>query len=357
MAYASKIALNVLSGRHIIGQSETHHSCLNLPLTICSEKLVGVRISGWTKLRKQKVKYCDQTKDFLTQYYLRKNKYDMSLWQYFQFIHNKADNIDKLSISYAMGSQCTPVFPVTASYAKACLIKHKPWSKQNMLIFTSDAEAIEEFSYFFDNNLCPQFLKSELIRLKTSYNNKTRTKESTHSKINPVNNKNDLGDGNVDEAVSAMMSFSRTMKYDVVYEGTQFDRGIHYPWSDRLSTRDPNLDGENWLFNQIDNYNADVLKNGSKLTIPLKKDRTHYGFSDLNNDQCQIAYMVMNKIIEWIEYPMAKNDQHQYSFSPLRMTIKGKAGTGKGFLINSLISMVRKLTNINESVIICGPTC
>ena len=38
IAFSAKAALNVLSARRIIGQPETHHSCLNLPLTLCSEK-------------------------------------------------------------------------------------------------------------------------------------------------------------------------------------------------------------------------------------------------------------------------------------------------------------------------------
>ena len=46
ISYAAKNVLNVLSGRCVIGQAETNHSCLNLSLTLCSENLVGVRISG-----------------------------------------------------------------------------------------------------------------------------------------------------------------------------------------------------------------------------------------------------------------------------------------------------------------------
>ena len=55
LEYACKFALNTLSSTRVIGQAETHHSCLNLPLTICSESLVEVRISGWTKLLKTQI--------------------------------------------------------------------------------------------------------------------------------------------------------------------------------------------------------------------------------------------------------------------------------------------------------------
>lgn len=38
------------------------------------------------------------------------------------------------------------------------------------------------------------------------------------------------------------------------------------------------------------------------------------------------------------------------------MTVIGKAGLGKSFLIKTLITMVRQITQVNNSVIVCGPT-
>ena len=51
VAYSAKTALNVISGRRIIGNAETHHSYLNLPLTVCSDDMFEIRISGWTKFK------------------------------------------------------------------------------------------------------------------------------------------------------------------------------------------------------------------------------------------------------------------------------------------------------------------
>lgn len=45
--FAAKQILNNLSSRRIIGQAETHHTALKLPLTLCSDYLFEVRISGW----------------------------------------------------------------------------------------------------------------------------------------------------------------------------------------------------------------------------------------------------------------------------------------------------------------------
>ena len=65
--FACKLALNKLSSRRVIGQAETQHSCLKLPLTLCSENMVDIRISGWYRLRKKKSSYHDSN-DFFTQY-------------------------------------------------------------------------------------------------------------------------------------------------------------------------------------------------------------------------------------------------------------------------------------------------
>ena len=51
VAYACKLALNELSARRVIGQAETHHSCLQLPLTLCSDHMFEIILSGWYKLR------------------------------------------------------------------------------------------------------------------------------------------------------------------------------------------------------------------------------------------------------------------------------------------------------------------
>ena len=38
------------------------------------------------------------------------------------------------------------------------------------------------------------------------------------------------------------------------------------------------------------------------------------------------------------------------------MTIVGKAGTGKSFLIQTIVSAIRKFTGINDSIIVTAPT-
>ena len=54
--------------------------------------------------------------------------------------------------------------------------------------------------------------------------------------------------------------------------------------------------------------------------------------------------------------PNKNQSTNSYSFQPLIITVCGKAGTGKGFLIHTITSMLRQMTSYNGTVILCGPT-
>ena len=233
VAFAAKNSLNILSGRRVIGQSETQHSCLNLPLTKCSEMLVPIRLSGWARLRQKNAIHPSNTNDFLTKYYLRMECFSMSLWQYFHYKYNHDNKDGKIYIPYAVGLQCTPTYPITGSYAKASLIKHKPWSKHNNIDFRSDEDAKQQFKTFISDDICPRLLKSEINRLETSHNNKHQ-KQPTNSNIYPeTNNKkgSDSDDDDANDVVSAMNSFSRCITHSYDHFGCTFDKGLHHPWS------------------------------------------------------------------------------------------------------------------------------
>ena len=57
-----------------------------------------------------------------------------------------------------------------------------------------------------------------------------------------------------------MNSFARTMNITYEYYGEKFDRGIHYDWCTRRSTRDSILEGENWLSYAIKNIKTLLIK-------------------------------------------------------------------------------------------------
>jgi energy-coupling factor transporter ATP-binding protein EcfA2 len=55
-------------------------------------------------------------------------------------------------------------------------------------------------------------------------------------------------------------------------------------------------------------------------------------------------------------YEMDKTPELLNTFTPLRMTVCGVAGSGKSTLINTFVSIVRTITQKTDSIYVCGPT-
>ena len=85
------------------------------------------------------------------------------------------------------------------------------------------------------------------------------------------------------------------------------------------------------------------------LHIPLHKDNTtEYSIKDLNPAQQAVVICALDTIIKFLN-----NDP---DYKPFRATVVGSGGTGKSFVINTLISLVRKYTQCNNSVKVAAPS-
>lgn len=79
-----------------------------------------------------------------------------------------------------------------------------------------------------------------------------------------------------------------------------------------------------------------------------------YTFDALRYDQKEVLMYILQYIKKWHE--VANIPSLVHTFIPLRMTICGVAGSGKSTLINTLVSLIRKITKKADSVYVCGPT-
>lgn len=70
----------------------------------------------------------------------------------------------------------------------------------------------------------------------------------------------------------------------------------------------------------------------------------------LFDDQMEVVTVIMDKLIEWATCPDLKN------FKPLRMTLNGPGGTGKTIVINTIVSLIRKMFPADGTVKVCAPT-
>ena len=91
------------------------------------------------------------------------------------------------------------------------------------------------------------------------------------------------------------------------------------------------------------NYDKEVI-------LPKRPDGMDYSFHALYPDQQQIVTQVMSKINEFIE------SDDLTTFQPLRMTINGAGGSGKSVVINTIVSLMRKMFQINDVIKVVAPT-
>jgi hypothetical protein len=86
------------------------------------------------------------------------------------------------------------------------------------------------------------------------------------------------------------------------------------------------------------------------LDIPLRSDGSEYVIRDLAVDQKGALAAVVSRIRDYCLNNLKATDEI------LRLTVSGVAGSGKSTWINTLVSLVRRLFNCNESIGVYGPT-
>jgi len=91
------------------------------------------------------------------------------------------------------------------------------------------------------------------------------------------------------------------------------------------------------------------------LRVPKKANGDAYRLEDLNEEQFQIAYVILHKIREWLSLHSSPKSKKKH-FTPLRMTVLGCGGTGKSVLINTLVTCIRTIFKDNNSVFVTAPT-
>jgi len=79
-------------------------------------------------------------------------------------------------------------------------------------------------------------------------------------------------------------------------------------------------------------------------------DGSEYQIDDLYDDQKFVVSTVMSKLYKWL------NCDDLSQFKPLRLTINGAGGCGKSVIINTIVTVIRKMFNCNDVVKVCAPT-
>ena len=94
------------------------------------------------------------------------------------------------------------------------------------------------------------------------------------------------------------------------------------------------------------------------MIIPQKLNQQHqleeYTIDACSKDQKEVLAYILQYLKKWDK--ISKTPESPETFTPLRMTLCGVAGSGKSTLVNTLVTIIRKITGKTDSVYVCGPT-
>jgi len=126
------------------------------------------------------------------------------------------------------------------------------------------------------------------------------------------------------------------------------DIGQNKDWSicDYTESRNTTIDGKEYV-----DHIAKEYYNGSNdqtIEIPTQKNTNGYTLDALSNQQQAVVLASIDTVAKFLN-----NDTN---YKPLRATVMGCGGTGKSFIINTIISIIRKLTKRNSSIQVGAPT-
>ena len=142
--------------------------------------------------------------------------------------------------------------------------------------------------------------------------------------------------------------FTQNTLNDDTINDVMVDIGQNKDWlmCDFTESRNTTIDGKEYV-----DHIAKEYYNGSNdqtIEIPTQKDTNSYTLDALSNQQQAVVLASIDTVAKFLN-----NDTN---YKPLRATVIGCGGTGKSFIINTIISIIRKLTQRNSSIQVGAPT-
>ena len=388
----TKKSLNKLTGHRTISIQEAVHEIAQLDLVLCSDVIkevsLGQSMSVLRKERTDGVKY--QKNDLVAAYryrsdehkHLSMEKYFYQVFQTNHFYTDKDTKRKKYRVLVPKGLNCRPCYPATYDYARGMLLLHIPWHDGVNLdaLLANKQETVERFISMIGGREFPLYVFAEYNRA---------VQHSQHYQYERIQKEATDKSGELDlscltEEEREQWDHSRHLSTNMTTSNTfgdmTADIGLDHDWSKGFFTGQRHPDTSNgelytdylkgYYYDSTANQHAESPSNGStnkktqagndsneveaesvlkSLHIPLKNDGTsEYLLEDLNEEQQAVVICAMDTVIKFL------NNDPEYK--PFRATVVGCGGTGKSFIINTLISIIRKYTNCNDSVKVAAPS-
>jgi hypothetical protein len=85
-----------------------------------------------------------------------------------------------------------------------------------------------------------------------------------------------------------------------------------------------------------------IHKSKTRIEIPKQKDGSKYSLKNLSKQQQAVVIASIDTIVKFLE--------NNKKYKPLQATVMRCGGTGKSFIINTIISIVRNMTQMNDTL-------
>jgi len=353
-----KMSLNHMTSKRLIPIQEAVHEIDRMSLTLCSEEISYVSLASCTKLRKKNE---SKPKDLVYCYANRDVKYEhYSLDRYFyevfikeSFMTDKDSGRVKDRILIANGLNCRPCHPIDYNYARGMLIMHKPWSVRKPLDTRNKQATIDTFRRMLEEKQVPSNVWTEYMRA-VRYAQEKRIE--VIAKQGVLDADVDLDEVDHEDAEQYLQWQNSTFlddgrrKSDFLRKGEKVDIGIDYDWSvsSFAGERDTTVDGDVYTQQLREDCKQLEIANENNLTIPTRSDGSKYSVDILSDEQRIIVLAVIDTVVKFLT-------NHE-DYEPLRATVVGCGGCGKSLIINTIITIIRELTNCNSSVKVAAPS-
>ena len=138
-----------------------------------------------------------------------------------------------------------------------------------------------------------------------------------------------------------MSHFSDSKHQNKVVDDMTVNIGTKFDWSNSLYKEDQDIaiDGTicvDKICAEHDSAARNQVQAVNNLVISTQRTGDTYDVENMSDKQRTIVYAVVDTVIKFL------NNGPKYR--PMRANVIGCGGTGKSFIVNTIISMVRKLT-------------
>ena len=334
-----------------------------MSLVLCSDMIHHVSLMSCTKLRANSEK---KPNDLVYSYASREKKYEnMSLDQYFYQVWCKKSFMKKCydedsgrplnRILIGKGLNCKPVYPISFEYARGMILLHKPWSfkKPAFPQKPNKQQTIDIFKQMLHNKTVPTSVIMEYLRA-VRYSTEIRLDKVAKKGVMQADTDTDGMDADeIDQHLSFLHANQFSDGPSLSTMGSQtINIGEHHDWSETSFTGTRNFTIDPLVYTDMlrDGYtNNETHRQETEATdIPTKSDGSAYNIDDLSEEQKLIVLLTVDTVVKFLT-----NDK---DYMPLRGTIIGMGGCGKSLVINTIIAIIRKLTDSNSTVQVAAPS-